>query len=81
MRARVKLTENPVETEIEVGGRRIEGAVRALTIRASAQSFTEIGLELATFEDVDAEGDVHVLMTETTRQALIALGWTPPAQG
>jgi hypothetical protein len=81
MRARVKLTTHPADAEIEVGGQRIEGAVRALAIDASAGGMPLISLELAVPADIDVEGHARVSMPSPVRQALIALGWTPPPEG
>lgn len=80
MRARVKLTESPSGAEIEVGGHRIENGIRALTIEAFAGSIPQIRLELGAAELIDIEGDVRLVMTGAVEKALIALGWTPPAE-
>jgi hypothetical protein len=81
MRGRIKLTENGgIGTEIEVEGARIENGVRALIIEASTGGSPRISLELGTVEAVDVDGHVKVLMTGATRDALIALGWTPPPE-
>jgi hypothetical protein len=79
-RARVRIGGNPADVEIEVDGQRIEGGVRSLTIQSSAGCYPQISLDVATIEEVDVQGLVSVYMTSTTRDALVALGWTPPPE-
>lgn len=80
MRGRIKLSDNVNKAEIEVDGHRIENGVRALVIEASAGGSPRISLELGMVEAVDVDGHVEVLMAGATRDALIALGWTPPPE-
>lgn len=81
MIAKVRIPDNPLHTEIEVDGYRIEHAVRALSIDASANSLPVIRLELAILSDISVEGVVHVFLNEEIEKALVVLGWTPPAEG
>lgn len=80
MRVRVKLADSPSGAEIEVGGHRIENGIQALTIQARAGEIPQIRLELSAAELIDAEGDVKLVMSSAAEKALIALGWTPPAE-
>jgi hypothetical protein len=65
-------------TQIEVEGHRIEGGVRSLEISQQAGHPAQISLELGVFETVNVQGEVTIVMTAATREALIVLGWTPP---
>jgi len=80
MIAKVRIPDNPLHAEIEIDGHRIEHAVRALTIDASANSLPVIRLELAVLSDISVEGVVHVFLNEEIEKALVVLGWTPPPE-
>lgn len=58
----------------------VSAAVRGLTIRAEVGRIPQIELDLSVI-DVTGLGvaQAEILIPDATREALIALGWTPPA--
>jgi hypothetical protein len=66
--------------EIEIDGARVEGGIRSLTLTAGANQapMLELNTAIAEFDDIEVEAVVRYGLTKSTREALIALGWTPP---
>lgn len=63
---------------IRLDDARIEHAVRGLTLYAEVGEPTRLHLDLLLRDGVHLDGDVTVTVPSATRDALIALGWTPP---
>jgi hypothetical protein len=64
---------------IDLDGQRIDDAVTAITVDMHSRELPQVQLDLVT-PDLDmALGRVHVRIDDTTKDLLIALGWTPPA--
>lgn len=76
---KAKLTLRPGTGEVIVDGQTI-GGVRDLDLNASAREIPRLTLDLLLAE-VEIDGEMEVLVPESTREALIALGWTPPLEG
>lgn len=70
--------------EILVDGRDIAHGVTDLTLTVGARRPAALVVELAVFlvrdVQVDGEAITTVRMPDATRDALIALGWTPPQE-
>lgn len=67
------------DTAIEVGGHDVSRATRAGTLRFSVHDPATLELDLwVNWATVD--GDIRVEVPPATREALVALGWTPPAE-
>lgn len=69
--------------DVEIDGARIESGIDALTLTAGARQSPrlELNAAIAEFDEVQVElRGVRYAMTRYTREALIALGWTPPKE-
>lgn len=67
---------------VEIDGQQIEGGIRSLTLTAGVDQppHLELNAAMAEFDEAEIElRGVRYGMSKSTRQALIALGWTPPA--
>lgn len=67
------------KTLVEVDGQDITNGVRALTLHARAGDLTELHLDMAVHETTTVTGEAQVFMGDSARDALMRLGWTPPA--
>lgn len=75
--ARIHLDPMGANSTIEVGGHDLSKAVRALAVTAEVGQVPALSLDLVIC-DGEVEGEVVVTIPEATRDALVALGWTPP---
>lgn len=76
---RIRLGDD--RAQVEVGGRNITNAVTSLRLDAGAVAGGEektLTLDLRV-ERVDVEGTPTIRLPQATHDALVALGWTPPA--
>lgn len=64
---------------IIVGGHDISASTCAVNVDASGPKLPTVELTLIV-SVVKANGDADVLLDEATREALVDLGWTPPAE-
>jgi hypothetical protein len=78
---RVKITcgAHPWDATVEIGGVRIEDALRGFTIRHGYGRFPELTLDLpvADASEVDEE-QVKIVMPGSTHDLLVRAGWLPP---
>lgn len=74
---RIHITMGAGQGRFEVGGHDLSTVTRAITLRFEAGGVPEITAELAVL-DGDIDGEATVRIPAKTREALIALGWTPP---
>lgn len=73
-----KLTSNGFRGRLEIDGVDLSDAVRAVTVRHEVDNLPTVTVELCLFTgDVNGSEAIAHLPDET-RDALIALGWTPP---
>ncbi|MGW4663218.1 hypothetical protein [Streptosporangium sandarakinum] len=72
-------TPAPGTHQVVVDGQDISDAVNSLTLRVEGGVLPVVDVELAMVEvtRIDSE-DAELYIPLTTRDALIALGWTPP---
>lgn len=75
--AKLHLTPGGFGSEIEVDGQRIPH-VRSVHLDAKVMELPSLTLDLLLHE-VEIDGVMNVTVPDETRDALIALGWTPPA--
>lgn len=75
-KARLHLDPAGICSSIEVDGHKLPG-VRGVTIAAPAKGLTELRIDLIAYE-IEIDGLMRVELPSSTREALIALGWTPP---
>ena len=79
-KASIKLTPGcDPGSQIVVDGVDITAGVRAFSLTAAAGDVPELNLDMAVVE-VEVDGEVRVELTDGTREALLALGWTPPQE-
>lgn len=74
--------DRPGTHRVLVNGQDISKAVISCTLTIDARDLLpELSLRLANF-DVGRydQADTEIVLTDPTREALIALGWTPPEQ-
>ena len=74
--ARIKL--GLTDGRVEIDGQRLTG-VTGISLDATVDSTPRLTVDL-NLHQVDIEGDMAVTVPEKTRAALVALGWTPPAE-
>jgi hypothetical protein len=77
-KVKVNLPAMQTGTVIEIDGTRVEGSVERLTLEGSAETRPRLLLSLIVNE-IEVDGEMQVLIPGSTHQALVALGWTPPA--
>lgn len=78
--AKVQLRLDPTgHGSVVVDGVDISRGVQGLSLRSRIDHLTELTLDLAVFDvaELDVEG-ATILVPDGTRDALVALGWTPP---
>jgi len=63
---------------VELDGRQLPG-VRAVTLSASVDKVPVLELDLIAYE-VTTDAEAEVVIPDRTREALLALGWTPPVE-
>lgn len=68
----------PGRSEILVDGYDVAHGLHSLTLCAGVDEVPQLELNLLLAE-VDVGGEVTVLVVPGTHEALVALGWTPPA--
>lgn len=61
---------------VEIDGRELPG-VRGLTLTAEYGHTPTLELDLALY-DVSTVAEARIVIPDQTREALLALGWTPP---
>ncbi|MER8262723.1 hypothetical protein ABT007_00845 [Streptomyces griseus] len=79
-RQNVDIEVNGPTGRVSIGGEPLKG-VRGFTYRASMHEMPSIELDLLV-HDVTRLGskDTEILLPDSTVEALIALGWTPPEE-
>ncbi|HEY9418155.1 MAG TPA: hypothetical protein VIQ30_25630 [Pseudonocardia sp.] len=65
---------------IVLDGHDVSDATRGMVLRAAVGRPTELELDLVVIDDMRLDGEFRVVVPESTREALVALGWTPPAE-
>lgn len=77
--ARLNLT-GPNGGTVEINGRDISDSIRGVTVQHSIGHHPQLTLDVRVHvSEVEGEA-VVVLLPESTAAALVALGWTPPAE-
>jgi hypothetical protein len=77
--ATLRLGRGMYDSTIEINGRDIGPAVRAVTVHAKAGHLTVVELDLLVGAATRADlADVLVTVPPAVHDALVALGWTPP---
>lgn len=74
---KVNLSLRPGSGVIALDGEALNG-VRGLDLSAAAGEIPSLTVELLVNE-VEVDGEMTVAVPDATREALIALGWTPPS--
>jgi hypothetical protein len=75
--ARIHLDPLGANSTIDVGGHDVSKAVRGLAVTAEVGQVPVLALDLVVC-DGHIDGEVIVTIPDATRDALVALGWTPP---
>lgn len=76
----VRMSLHPSSGSIEIGGVNIADAVHGLMLTASAHDrIPVLKLDLHVIP-AEIDGRMVIEIPERTRDALIELGWTPPAE-
>lgn len=66
---------------VTVDGVDVSGAVTAVTVHADAWEHPRVTLELSVHDVTQISSpETELLIPESTAEALVALGWTPPAE-
>lgn len=70
----------PSRAKIEIDGVDISNAVRSFTLTHGYGEHPRLELELAMVDITSLDApEAEYLLTARTRDALLAMGWTPPA--
>lgn len=80
MKAQIEVDGTGRDGRVVLDGRDVSGGVRGFALRAEVGRRTELELDLAVADGATFDGEVRLVIPESTREALIALGWTPPAE-
>jgi len=78
-KAALTLQPNPGLSKIEIDGVDLAEACISLALHLDAIGEPHLLLDIL-LPEVGIDGEIHVDIPEHSRQALIALGWTPPAE-
>jgi hypothetical protein len=70
---------SPGDNQVVVNGHDITNAICSLNWNANPRHGNTLRLDLVGVDRAEFTGQAQVTLTETTRRALLALGWTPPA--
>lgn len=76
--ARLHLTPGGTGSFVELDGQRLPG-VRGVTLTHKVRRTPTITVDLVMHE-IEVDGEMTVTVPDKTREALIALGWTPPGE-
>ncbi|OUC99330.1 hypothetical protein [Streptosporangium minutum] len=76
--AKLHLTPGFLGSTVEVDGQKLTG-IRALDLHTAVNELPTITLDLI-IREVDVDGEAIVTVPDKTHAALVALGWTPPAE-
>jgi hypothetical protein len=78
---RITAAPNPHDAVIEIDGQPIQRAVRSYTLTHNIDDTTpQLTHDLAHIT-ANINGQARILLFDATRDALLALGWTPPGDG
>lgn len=75
---RVELTGDVGRQVLTVNGHELP--CTAVTIHAGARSIPEVDVDLPATDGIVVSLDARVNLSGETREALISMGWTPPAE-
>jgi hypothetical protein len=75
----VRIGTEPTDNQVVVNGQDITNAVCSLSWSSSPRHGNTLRLDFLGADRAEFTGKAQVTLTETTRRALLALGWTPPA--
>ncbi|NUQ95673.1 MAG: hypothetical protein HOY79_03635 [Streptomyces sp.] len=71
----------PKTTTVRLDGHDIANALTGLTLTLGVDRVPEAHLELLLIDVTDIQDiDARILISDTAREMLVALGWTPPAE-
>ena len=69
----------PGASQIVVDGKDLANGCRAIQLNGEAADLPKLTLDLL-LSEITFDGQVRAWIPDGTREALIALGWTPPAE-
>ncbi len=76
-KAKLRLDPAGMASAIEIDGHKLPG-VHKVAVTAAATELTTLTIDLSAYE-IEIDGVMQLLLPSSTRESLIALGWTPPA--
>ncbi len=79
MKAEIEINGTGTAGRIMLDGHDVAAGVRGFVLRSEVGRMTELELDVAVVDDSQFGGEVRVVIPDSTREALVALGWTPPA--
>ena len=69
-----------IKSQVRIDGNLLD-CVRGFTLSADVDTVPRLELDLLMFEDTPLSGEAEVIVPQSTHDALVALGWTPPTEG
>lgn len=75
----IRIGAEPGDAQVVVNGHDITNAIVSLSWHTSARHGNTLRLDLLGADRAELVGTPQIELTKTTRRALLALGWTPPA--
>lgn len=69
------------DLSVTVAGAPVSRSLRGFTLTADAGDLPRLTLDVAIRDPSLVSGQMHVTIPDATRTTLVALGWTPPADG
>jgi hypothetical protein len=67
--------------DVSIDGQQMTRALRGFSLDAGVGNAPRLTLDMAAFIESTVEGKMTVIIPDETHAALVALGWTPPADG
>lgn len=76
---KIRLGPEMYDASVEIDGVPVEQTVTSLAFSVNARGERRVTLELPWVE-AEVSGEARIVLPERTREVLVALGWTPPAE-
>lgn len=66
-------------TRVTLDGTEVSRGLSGLTLQADAGDIPRLTLDLCMLDITKVGGQMEILLSDATRELLVELGWTPPA--
>lgn len=80
VKAEIEVSGHGRDGRVVLDGHDVTNGVRGFVLRAGVDCVTELELDVVAADGATFDGEVRLVIPESTRDALVALGWTPPEE-